>query len=293
MKAWEPDEDQIIMDMHAKEGPKWKLIVKKLPGRTVSSVRNRWQRIEKGRKLREEGHELKNRCHACGQPKRGHICQAKISQVAIPESEAQPAQLMPPPTIMGSGPYSGPSSTGMYGGGPSSTSKMMPTSLSMPGVSPPVGLVTSAGAGPSGRLPGSAEMSGQPMLRRTRSGSKLVSAEDRARASGGLPYGIDVQNASNAFDQHGVYGADGQQPDLQRSNTSFFKSLASAGVFSPTSRDMFSSWAGGTDSPKPDGRRMDAAFVADDPAAPVSLRRIASLSQSGQNEGEVSAACQP
>ena len=35
MKAWEPDEDQIIMDMHAKEGPKWKLIVKKLPGRTV------------------------------------------------------------------------------------------------------------------------------------------------------------------------------------------------------------------------------------------------------------------
>ena len=35
MKAWEPDEDQIIMDMHSREGPKWKLIVKKLPGRTV------------------------------------------------------------------------------------------------------------------------------------------------------------------------------------------------------------------------------------------------------------------
>ena len=40
-------------------------------------MRNRFQRIEKGKKLREEGQELKNKCHACGQPKRGHICRAK------------------------------------------------------------------------------------------------------------------------------------------------------------------------------------------------------------------------
>ena len=35
MKAWEPEEDHIIMDLHAREGPKWKSIVKQLPGRTV------------------------------------------------------------------------------------------------------------------------------------------------------------------------------------------------------------------------------------------------------------------
>lgn len=36
------------------------------------------QRIEKGRKLREAGVESKNRCHACGEPKRGHICYQKL-----------------------------------------------------------------------------------------------------------------------------------------------------------------------------------------------------------------------
>ena len=68
----------IILEMHEAEGPKWSKIVQRLPNRTVSSVRNRWQRIEKGKKLRMAGKESKNRCHACGQPKRGHICYAKI-----------------------------------------------------------------------------------------------------------------------------------------------------------------------------------------------------------------------
>ena len=79
MKAWSPEEDTLIIAMHESEGPKWSKIVQRLPGRTVSSVRNRWQRIEKGRKLREAGVESKNRCHACGQPKRGHVCYAKLN----------------------------------------------------------------------------------------------------------------------------------------------------------------------------------------------------------------------
>ena len=78
MQAWSPEEDQIILEMVGVDGPKWSRIVQRLPGRTVSSVRNRWQRIEKGRKLREEGKEGKNRCHACGQPKKGHVCLAKL-----------------------------------------------------------------------------------------------------------------------------------------------------------------------------------------------------------------------
>ena len=35
MKAWDPEEDQIILEMVQAEGPKWKQIVKQLPGRTV------------------------------------------------------------------------------------------------------------------------------------------------------------------------------------------------------------------------------------------------------------------
>mmetsp|Transcript_26051 Transcript_26051/g.66066 ORF Transcript_26051/g.66066 Transcript_26051/m.66066 type:complete len:326 (+) Transcript_26051:150-1127(+) len=78
MKAWEPEEDQIIMEMLERLGPKWSKIVQRLPGRTVSSVRNRWQRIDKGRRLREAGHESKNRCQQCGKPKRGHVCMARL-----------------------------------------------------------------------------------------------------------------------------------------------------------------------------------------------------------------------
>ena len=78
MQAWSPEEDTIILEMHSQLGPMWSKIVRRLPGRTVSSVRNRWQRIEKGRKQREAGVVSKNRCHACGQPKRGHVCLAKL-----------------------------------------------------------------------------------------------------------------------------------------------------------------------------------------------------------------------
>ena len=107
MKAWSPEEDTLIIAMHESEGPKWSKIVQRLPGRTVSSVRNRWQRIEKGRKLREAGVESKNRCHACGQPKRGHVCYAKLNggpQVDVrsglsvkPSLQGGPAFGMAPP----------------------------------------------------------------------------------------------------------------------------------------------------------------------------------------------------
>ena len=35
MKAWDPEEDDIILSMHSQIGPKWKEIVQRLPGRTV------------------------------------------------------------------------------------------------------------------------------------------------------------------------------------------------------------------------------------------------------------------
>ena len=91
MQAWSPEEDTIILDMHIELGPSWSNIVQRLPGRTVSSVRNRWQRIECGRKQREAGVPSKNRCHACGLPKRGHVCQAKLG--------GGPNVVMGPPTV--------------------------------------------------------------------------------------------------------------------------------------------------------------------------------------------------
>ena len=92
MKAWEPEEDQIIMEMLDRLGPKWSKIVQRLPGRTVSSVRNRWQRIDKGRRLREAGHESKNRCQQCGKPKRGHVCPYQPRVVKDPTAPAVPTR---------------------------------------------------------------------------------------------------------------------------------------------------------------------------------------------------------
>ena len=91
MHAWSPEEDTVILDMHIELGPSWSKIVQWLPGRNVSSVRNRWQRIEKGRKQREAGVPSKNRCHACGLPKRGHVCQAKLG--------GRPNMVKGPPTV--------------------------------------------------------------------------------------------------------------------------------------------------------------------------------------------------
>lgn len=244
IQAWDPEEDHIIMEMHAAEGPKWKSIVKRLPGRTVSSVRNRWQRIEKGRKLREEGTELKNRCHACGQPKRGHICYAKMR--GGPQVELSPKPNLGIGTSLGN-----------------------PEPLVLPGHGDG-GLPRFPGStmGPPSGGPGSF-----PSLRRTRSGSKLVPVDGAGpSAAGGLvthhpllpPFSVDVEMAQGP-------GGPAGGPSLARTNTSFFKDLVASDLFSPNSREMFQAWA---DSPHeaPDGVHA----VAGDVAAPPSLRRVAS-----------------
>ena len=51
MRAWDPEEDRLIIEMLSQHGPRWAKIVKELPGRTISSVRNRWQRIDRGRRI--------------------------------------------------------------------------------------------------------------------------------------------------------------------------------------------------------------------------------------------------
>ena len=64
MSAWRPEEDNLILDLVERHGPRWGKIAVELHGRSVASVRNRYLRMQKGIKKREEG-SAKNRCHAC------------------------------------------------------------------------------------------------------------------------------------------------------------------------------------------------------------------------------------
>lgn len=55
MTAWAGHEDEAILEMVVRHGPRWSKIAEDLPGRSVASVRNRYLRIQKGVKKRSEG----------------------------------------------------------------------------------------------------------------------------------------------------------------------------------------------------------------------------------------------
>ena len=71
MEAWTGEEDTRLLKLIEQHGPSWSVIEESFPTRTVASIRNRYQRILRGR--REPG---RNRCLRCGQLKRGHTCTA-------------------------------------------------------------------------------------------------------------------------------------------------------------------------------------------------------------------------
>jgi len=54
--------------------PRWAYVAKGLPGRTAQEARCRYRRITDARVRRERGERFRNKCHACGQPRRGHVC---------------------------------------------------------------------------------------------------------------------------------------------------------------------------------------------------------------------------
>lgn len=85
MKPWEPADDTLLLSAVQQEGTQWKRLVEEcFPDRTVSSVRNRYQRLESGRKARDAGLSSRNLCHACGEPRKGHSCKAKMLTVDLP-----------------------------------------------------------------------------------------------------------------------------------------------------------------------------------------------------------------
>ena len=70
MAAWTEEEDRALDDMVARIGPAWTEICSStFPDRTVSSVRNRFQRRRNGTRI-----QGRNKCRRCGQIKRGHTC---------------------------------------------------------------------------------------------------------------------------------------------------------------------------------------------------------------------------
>ena len=69
METWSGDEDALLLNLIDRHGTSWKAIGKRMPNRSVASMRNRYQRIIKGRQVGG-----KNRCLKCGQIKRGHSC---------------------------------------------------------------------------------------------------------------------------------------------------------------------------------------------------------------------------
>ena len=76
MAGWTAREDEMVMAVHAVHGRQWRKIASALDGRSAASVRNRFLRIERGKKMQEKG-ETKNRCTLCGEPKAGHTCLAR------------------------------------------------------------------------------------------------------------------------------------------------------------------------------------------------------------------------
>lgn len=80
MRDWDPAEDVRIRALVATRGSKWSKMVAAFDGRSVSSIRNRWQRMNT--RLRK-----KNRCCRCGLAKRGHTCTA----TATSDSHEEPA----------------------------------------------------------------------------------------------------------------------------------------------------------------------------------------------------------
>ena len=85
MKRWEPAEDLVVLEMLGTIGPRWSKISKALPGRSIPSIRNRWQRIDKGHKRRDaHGGGVCMQCPYCGEPKNGHECLCQLlSSVSI------------------------------------------------------------------------------------------------------------------------------------------------------------------------------------------------------------------
>jgi len=116
---WTRTEDQVISEAVKRFGCKWGVLSALLPGRTDNAVRNRWHRLERARRWREEvasraraagmqdpttvkapppgllpassrtGVGSGYKCGRCGQLKRGHLCTVTLESDEAVYNQAQ------------------------------------------------------------------------------------------------------------------------------------------------------------------------------------------------------------
>ena len=76
---WTFDENDILLlrvkdNVDSRGRPKWAAVAKGLPGRTAQEARCRYRRISDAETRRKRGESFRNKCHTCGQLRRGHVC---------------------------------------------------------------------------------------------------------------------------------------------------------------------------------------------------------------------------
>merc|ERR1719218_57565 len=76
---WSLDENDILLkrvseNTDSRGRPRWAYVAKGLPGRTAQEARCRYRRITDAQVRKARGERFRNICHACGQPRRGHVC---------------------------------------------------------------------------------------------------------------------------------------------------------------------------------------------------------------------------
>ena len=89
---WDLEENAILLrrvkeQTDSRGRPRWAHVAKGLPGRTPQESRCRYRRITDAQARRDRGERFRNKCHVCGQSRRGHVCtgvMGKAASIALP-----------------------------------------------------------------------------------------------------------------------------------------------------------------------------------------------------------------
>lgn len=80
LEFWSHEEDRLLVALLKVHGTRWSLIARDIPMRSVSSIRNRWLRMN----AKEKGNNI---CRKCGKRKRGHTCSSVSRDVLRASSD--------------------------------------------------------------------------------------------------------------------------------------------------------------------------------------------------------------
>lgn len=104
---WDLEENAILLrrvkeQTDSRGRPRWAHVAKGLPGRTPQEARCRYRRITDAQARRERGERFRNKCHVCGQSRRGHVCtgvMGKAASIALAKSDENSAPTLEISTV--------------------------------------------------------------------------------------------------------------------------------------------------------------------------------------------------